>query len=113
MVTAVLAIAILCLIILGLACFVLRIVEAITNTSHEVIYFIIVMLCTVLVIVSCVCKFCFSETLDKETLDTVKERHARMLERCPTEVGECEIKWLDYRADSLRAEYKVQRLKYE
>lgn len=113
MVTAVLAIALLCLIILGFACVIVRIIEAVTNTSHEVISVIILSLCAVLLIVSFICKFSFSETLDKETLDAVKERHARMLERCPTEVGECEIKWLDYRADSLRAEYKVQRLKYE
>lgn len=113
MVTAVFAITFLCWILLGFVYVGVRLVEAITDTSHEVICRIVVLLWTVSLITLFVCKFCFSETIDKDTLDIVKERHARMLERCPTEVGECEIKWLDYRADSLRAEYKVQRLKYE
>lgn len=113
MVTTVCGIAFLCWIILGLVFIGVCFVEAITDTSHEVISLTIACLLVASVIVCVVCRIGFSDTLDKETLDTVKENRAQLLERCPTEVGECEIKWLDYRADSLRAEYNVQMLKYE
>lgn len=113
MVTTVFGIAILCWIILGLVFVGVCFVEAITDKSHEVIGLTISILWIASIIVCIVCRIGFSDTLDKETLDMVKENRAQLLERCPAEVGECEIKWLDYRADSLRAEYKVQRLKYE
>lgn len=113
MVTTVFGIAILCWIILGLAFVGVCFIDAVFDTTHDVIGVTIAILWAVSLITCFVCKIGFSDALDKETLDMVKERRAKMLERCPTEVGECEIKWLDYRADSLRAEYKVQRLKYE
>lgn len=113
MVTTVVGIAFLCWIVFGIAFVIVCLVEAITEKSHEVIGLTLALLWIASLIISFVCKIGFSDALDKETLDMIKENREQILKRCPTEVGECEIKWLDYRADSLRAEYKVQRLKYE
>ena len=113
MVTTVIGITFLCWIVFGIAFVGVCLVEAITEKSHEVIGLTFALLWIASLIISFACKMGFSDTLDKETLDMIKENRAQLLESCPTEVGECTIKWLDYRADSLRAEYKVQRLKYE
>ena len=113
MVTTVIGITFLCLIVFGIAFVGVRLVEVITEKSHEVIGLTFALLLIVSLIISFVCKIGFSDTLDKETLDMVKENRVQLLERCPTEVGEWTMKWLDYHADSLHCEYRVQRHKYD
>lgn len=46
-----------------------------------------------------------------EYLTTTK--HERLVKECPNEEGLCRLKWLDYRADSMKAEYQVQRAKFD
>lgn len=113
MVTTVIGITFLCWIVFGIAFVGVCLVEVITEKSHEVIGLTFALLLIVSLITGFACKIGFSDTLDKEALDMVKENRVQLLERCPTEVGECTIKWLDYHADSLHCEYRVQRHKYD
>lgn len=57
----------------------------------------------------------FSDDIDVQGLQVAKtSQRARLLQKCPEDVeGICHMHWLDYRADSLRAEYKVLRNVYD
>lgn len=56
----------------------------------------------------------YSDDIDAQGLQVAKTSHReRLLQKCPEDVeGICHMHWLDYRADSLRAEYKVLRNVY-
>lgn len=56
----------------------------------------------------------FSDEYSNHKLEYVTTtRHERLVKECPNEEGLCRLKWLDYRADSMKAEYQVQRAKFD
>lgn len=55
----------------------------------------------------------FSDEYSKHKFEYVTTtRHERLVKECPNEEGLCRLKWLDYRADSMKAEYQVQRAEF-
>lgn len=56
----------------------------------------------------------FSDDIDAEGLQVVKtSRRAQLLQKCPEDIeGICHMHWIDYKSDSLHAEYKVLRNVY-
>lgn len=113
MITTILGVSILIMVISGLGFLFMCLFDMLTDESHDKIEITLALIWFVAILNCAICRLAFMDELDADKLKSVKERRAELIERCPLNVGECEIKWLDYRADSLRAEYKVQRLKYE
>lgn len=87
--------------------------DMLTDCSCDTLELVCALICSVAMLNCGICRLAFIDEIDAEKLEDVKERRAELIERCPLNVGECEIKWLDYHADSLHCEYLVQRHKYE
>lgn len=113
MITTILGISASIWIISGLLFILVVIYDALSATSHDKTTITLGLICAVAVINCIICKIAFYKDIDNEALAKVKERYFDLIERCPQNIGECEIKWLDYHADSLHYEYMVQRHKYE
>lgn len=113
MITTILGISFATWLIFGLLFILIVIYDELSVTSHDKTAIVFGLICAIGLLNCGICRLAFSKELDEEALANVKERYFEMIERCPLNVGECEIKWLNYHADSLKAEYKVQRNKYE
>ena len=100
---------ILCIIVLGIA--------AITDHDNKIIE-AIVMISFGLWIISAgtavVTHVFFADDYSQHKLEYLTTtKHERLVKECPNEEGLCRLKWLDYRADSMKAEYQVQRAKFD
>lgn len=113
MITTILGISAAIWIISGLLFILVVIYDELSATSHDKTAITLGLICVIAMLDCGICKLAFQKDIDNELLANMKERRVEMIERCPLNVGECELKWLDYHADSLRAEYRVQRHKYE
>lgn len=113
MITTILGISAAIWIISGLLFILVVIYDELSATSHDKTAITLGLICAVTMINCGICKIAFYKDLDNEALANVKDRYFELIERCPLNIGECELKWLNYHADSLRAEYHVQRHKYE
>lgn len=113
MITTILGVNLIIMVISGLLFLFTCIYDCLTNETHDTFEIICALIWFVTIVNCMICKVAFTDRLDIEKLDSVKERRVELIERCPLNVGECELKWLDYHADSLKAEYFVQRHKYE
>lgn len=113
MVLTILGLSAICCAITFIAILIVTLFSIVFDKDCNICLLVLVAIFVFAVTCSTVCRFACSESLYKEKLASVKERHVQMLECCPIEIGECTIKWLNYRADSLRAEYNVQKAKYE
>lgn len=113
MITTILGISIFAMVIFGLLFILACTYEALTDASCNTFEIVCALIWFVAMLNCAICRLAFTDNLDAEKLAGVKERRAELIERCPLNVGECEVKWLDYHADSLKAEYHVQRHKYE
>ena len=113
MITTILGISLAIMAISGLLFIFACIYEALTDSSCNTFETVCALIWFVAILNCAICRLAFLDKLDAEKLEGVKERRAELIERCPLNVGECEIKWLDYHADSLHCEYLVQRHKYE
>lgn len=113
MITTILGISLVIMVISGLLFVFACIYETLTDSSYDTFEIVCALICFVALLNCAICRLAFMDKLDTEKLAGVKERRAELIERCPLNVGECELKWLDYHADSLHCEYLVQRHKYE
>ena len=113
MITTILGISLVIIAISGLLFMFACIYETLTDSSYNTFETVCAIIFLAAMLNCAICRFAFMDKLDAEKLEGVKERRAELIERCPLNVGECEIKWLDYHADSLHYEYLVQRHKYE
>lgn len=113
MITTILGISAAIWIISGLLFILVVIYDELSATSHDKTAITLGLICAVALMNCGICKIAFYKDIDKEALTKVKERYFNLIEHCPLNVGECELKWLDYHADSLHCEYRVQRHKYE
>ena len=113
MITIILGISAAIWVLSGLLFILVCIYDELSDTSHDKTAITLGLICAVALINCGICKIAFYKDLDNEALAHVKDRYSYMIERCPLNVGECELKWLNYHADSLKAEYHVQRHKYE
>lgn len=111
MITTILGISLAIMAISGLALLFMCVFDM--SNTHNKIEITFALILFVAILNCAICKLAFNDNLDAEKLESVKERRADLIERCPLNAGECEIKWLDYHADSLHCEYLVQRHKYE
>ncbi len=101
---------VLCIIILGIA--------ALTDTEDSSIVVGIAMTCIILWIIcagtSVITHVFFSDDYSKHRLEYLTTtKHEQLVKQCPNEEGLCRLNWLDYRADSLKAEYQVQRAEFD
>lgn len=113
MIMTILGISLAIMVISGLLFVFACIYETLTDSSYDTFKIVCALICFVAMLNCAICRLAFNDDLDAEKLASVKERRAELIERCPLNVGECELKWLNYHADSLKAEYHVQRHKYE
>ena len=113
MITTILGVSILIMVISGLAFLFMCVFDMLTDDTHDTFEIVCAIIWFVAILNCAICRLAFMNELDAEKLESIKERRAELIERCPLNVGECEIKWLDYHADSLHCEYMVQRHKYE
>lgn len=113
MITTILGISLAIMAISGLLFLFTCIYDMLTGNSCDTFEIVCALILCVAILNCAICRSAFIDTLDAEKLEGVKERRAELVERCPLNVGECELKWLNYHADSLKAEYHVQRHKYE
>lgn len=113
MITTILGISAAIWIISGLLFILVVIYDVLSATSHDKTAITLGLICAVALMNCGICKIAFYKDIDNEALTKVKERYFDLIERCPLNVGECELKWLDYHADSLHCEYRVQRHKYD
>lgn len=113
MITTILGVSIVIMVISGLLFMFTCIFEASTDSSCNTFEIVCALIWFVAMLNCAICRLAFNDDLDAEKLASVKERRAELIERCPLNVGECELKWLDYHADSLHYEYMVQRHKYD
>ena len=113
MITTILGISAAIWIISGLLFILVVIYDELSATSHDKTAITLGLICAVALMNCGICKIAFYKDIDNEALTKVKERYFDLIERCPLNVGECELKWLDYHADSLHCEYRVQRHKYD
>lgn len=106
-----LVIVVLCIIILGIA------VLADADSDNSVI----VGISTTCIILWIICAgtaafthIFFTDDFSKHKLEYLTTtKHEQLVKQCPNEEGLCRLYWLDYRADSLRAEYEVQRSEFD
>ena len=101
---------ILCIIVLGIA--------ALTDAEDNKIVEIAAMTCIVLWIISAgtavITHVFFADDYSKHKLEYLTTtRHEQLVKECPNEEGLCRLRWLDYRADSMKAEYQVQRAEFD
>lgn len=113
MITTIFDVSLVIMAISGLAFLFMCVFDMSTNDTHNKIEITFALIWFVAILNCTICKLAFNDNLDAEKLESVKERRADLIERCPLNASECEIKWLDYHADSLHCEYLVQRHKYE
>ena len=113
MITTILGISAAIWIISGLLFILVCVYDALSATSHDKTAITLGLICAVTMINCGICKIAFYKDIENEALANVKEHYFELIERCPLNVGECELKWLNYHADSLHYEYRVQRHKYE
>lgn len=113
MITTILGISLAIMVISGLLFVFACIYETLTDSSYDTFEIVCALICFVALLNCAICRLAFIDKIDAEKLAGVKERRAELIERCPLNVGECELKWLDYHADSLHCEYLVQRHKYD
>lgn len=113
MITTILGISTAIWVLSGLLFILVCIYDELSATSHDKTAITLGLICAVAWINCGICKIAFYKDIDNEALAHIKDRYSYMIERCPLNVGECELKWLNYHADSLKAEYHVQRHKYE
>lgn len=101
---------VLCIIVLGIA--------AATDNENNKFVEIAVMISFGLWIISAgtalVTHIFFSDEYSKHKLEYLTTTgRERLVKECPNEEGLCRLKWLDYRADSMKAEYQVQRAEFD
>lgn len=101
---------VLCIIVLGIA--------ALTDTEDSSIVVVIATTCIALWIISAgtalFTHVFFSDDYSKHKLEyLLTTKHEQLVKQCPNEEGLCRLNWLDYRADSLKAEYQVQRAEFD
>lgn len=113
MITTILNISVIAMVISGLLFLLAYIYDMLTDSSCDTFEIVCLFIWFVAMLNCVICRFAFVDNIDAEKLADVKERRAELIERCPLNVGECELKWLDYHADSLHYEYMVQRHKYD
>lgn len=106
-----LVIGVLCIIILGIA------VLADADSDNTVIFYIsttCIILWIICVVTAIVTHTLFTGDFAKHKLKYLTTtKHEQLVKQCPNEEGHCRIKWLDYRADSLKAEYQVQMSEFD
>lgn len=106
------------MLIFGILCIVVLIgVAAVTDANNKIAE-VIALICFGLWIIcagtTVFTHIFFSDEYSKHKLEyLLTTKHEQLVKQCPNEEGLCRLKWLDYRADSMKAEYQVQRIEFD
>ena len=117
MVVTICSIAIAGMLIIGVLFFIILGIAALTDADVPVVVGIATT-CTVLFIIcagtAVFINIFFTNDVSKHKLEYLTTtKHEQLVKQCPNEEGLCRLNWLDYRADSLKAEYHVQRAEFD
>ena len=117
MVVTICSIATVGMLIIGVLCFIIISIAALTDADVPVVVGIATT-CTALFIIcagtAVFIHIFFTNDLSKHKLEYLTTTtHEQLVKQCPNEEGLCRLNWLDYRADSLKAEYHVQRAEFD
>lgn len=117
MVVTICSIATVGMLIIGVLCFIILGIAALTDADIPVVVGIATT-CTVLFIIcagtAAIIHIFFTNDISKHKLEYLTTtKHEQLVKQCPNEEGLCRLNWLDYRADSLKAEYHVQRAEFD
>ena len=119
MVVTICSIAIAGMYVIGVLFFIILGIAALTNADNPS-QIVVVKLTTCIVfwiicaVTAAFIHIFFSDDFSKHKLEYLTTtKHEQLVKQCPNEEGLCRLNWLDYRADSLKAEYKVQRAEFD
>ena len=117
MVVTICSIATVGMLITGVLCFIILGIAALTDADGPVVVGIATTCIALFIICAGTPVFIhifFSDDFSKHKLEYLTTtKHEQLVKQCPNEEGLCRLNWLDYRADSLKAEYKVQRAEFD
>lgn len=117
MVVTICSIATVGMLIIGVLCFITLGIAALTDYDGPIVVGIATT-CTALFIIyagtAVFTHIFFSDDFSKHKLEYLTTtKHEQLVKQCPNEEGLCRLNWLDYRADSMKAEYQVQRAEFD
>lgn len=117
MVVTIYSIAIAGMQVIGVLCFIILGIAALTDDDSPIVV-VTSMTCIALWIIcagtAAFIHIFFTNDVSKHKLEYLTTAmHEQLVKQCPNEEGLCRLNWLDYRADSLKAEYKVQRAEFD
>ena len=117
MVVTICSIATVGMLIIGVLFFIILSIAALTDADIPIVVGIATT-CTVLFIIcagtAAFIHIFFTNDVSKHKLEYLTTtKHEQLVKQCPNEEGLCRLNWLDYRADSLKAEYHVQRAEFD
>lgn len=107
------------MIVIGVLCIIILNIAVLANIKHDNSVIVgISTTCLILWIIfagtALVTHILFEDDFAKHELEYLTTtKHEQLVKQCPNEEGHCRLDWLDYRADSLRAEYEVQRSEFD
>lgn len=117
MVVTICSIATVGMLIIGVLFFIIISIAALTDADVPVVVGIATTCVALFIICAGTAAFIhifFTNDLSKHKLEYLTTtKHEQLVKQCPNEEGLCRLNWLDYRADSLKAEYHVQRAEFD
>lgn len=117
MVVTIYSIAIAGIQVIGVLCFIILGIAALTDADSPIVVGIATTCIALWIICAGTAAFThifFTNDVSKHKLEYLTTtKHEQLVKQCPNEEGLCRLNWLDYRADSLKAEYQVQRTEFD
>ena len=103
--------------IIGVLCVIILSIAALTDADVPVVVGIATTCIALFIICAVTAAFIhifFTNDFSKHKLEYLTTtKHEQLVKQCPNEEGLCRLNWLDYRADSLKAEYHVQKAEFD
>ena len=117
MVVTICSIAIAGMQVIGVLCFIILGIAALTDADSPIVVGIATTCIALWIICAGTAAFIhifFTNDVSKHKLEYLTTtKHEQLVKQCPNEEGLCRLNWLDYRADSLKAEYQLQRAEFD
>ena len=117
MVVTICSIATVGMLIIGVLFFIILSIAALTDADIPIVVGIATTCFALFIICAGTAAFIhifFTNDVAKHKLEYLTTtKHEQLVKQCPNEEGLCRLNWLDYRADSMKAEYQVQRAEFD
>ena len=117
MVVTICSIATVGMLIIGVLFFIILSIAALTDADIPIVVGIATTCIALFIICAGTTVFLhifFSDDVAKHKLEYLTTtKREQLVKQCPNEEGLCRLNWLDYRADSMKAEYMVQKAEFD